>query len=204
MADFDSRDPLLYHITHLDNLPAIARHGGLWAKAHLPEGSLQADLAHQNIQDRRHAFVVPGTDGQCLHDFVPFYFCSKSPMLFRRREHQEKIVYLVSRPSRCLDLGLDWMFTDSHAVTVLARYTRNLADLALLDWEAIGSDSWGGESNQEIRRRKQAEWLVHRFVPLQAITGLATMTPESTKKASDCLQGAGFTLACKTVRSWYF
>lgn len=197
-------DPLLYHITHLDNLPAIARHGGLWAKAHLPEGSLQADLAHQNIQDRRHAFVVPGSERRTLHDFVPFYFCPKSPMLFRRREHQESIVYLVSRPSQCQDSGLDWIFTDSHAVTMLARYSRDPGDLSRLDWEAIQSDSWGGAENQEIRRRKQAEWLVYRFVPLGAIRGLAAMTPESKSNAESILKQAGISLACKTVRSWYF
>ncbi|MCB9495966.1 MAG: DUF4433 domain-containing protein [Fibrobacteria bacterium] len=204
MPEFDPCDPLLYHITHLDNLPAIVRQGGLWAKGHLPEGLQQTDLADPNIQDRRHALPVPGANGRCLHDYVPFYFCPKSPMLYRRRDHQRRIVYLVTRPSLCVAQGLDWVFTDSHAVTMLARFTRNRSDLERLDWDAIHSDSWGGEENQEIRRCKQAEWLVYRFVPLGVIAGLAAMTPEATDHASNCLQVEGVQVACKTMRSWYF
>lgn len=204
MPEFDPRDPLLYHITHLDNLPAIVRQGGLWAKGHLPEGAQQTDLADSKIQDRRHAFPVPGANGRCLHDYVPFYFCPKSPMLFRRKDLQREIVYLVTRPSLCVAQGLEWVFTDSHAVTMLARFTRNLSDLERLDWDAIRSDFWGGEANQEIRRRKQAEWLVFRFVPLAAIVELAAMVPETTDRVSNCLQAAGIPVSCKTMRSWYF
>lgn len=200
----ETPDLLLYHITHLDNLSAIARQGGLWAKGHLPEGSQQTDLADPNIQDRRHAFPVPGGNGRCLHDYVPFYFCPKSPMLFRRKDHQREIVYLVTRPSLCVAQGLEWVFTDSHAVTMLAHFIRDLSDLDRLDWKSIRSDYWGGDENQETRRRKQAEWLVYRFVPLEAIVGLAAMTAEATDLASNCLQEAGIPVACKIMRSWYF
>jgi hypothetical protein len=204
MLDSERRDPLLYHITHLDNLPAIAQQGGLWAKAHLPADALQADLADPNIQDRRHSFLVPGTEGRCLHDYVPFYFCPKSPMLYRRKEHQREIVYLVSRPSHCVAQRLEWLFTDSHAVTALARYSRDLADLVRLDWLAIESGVWGGSANQEVRRRKQAEWLVYRFVPLDAIAGLAALTPEASRQASECLQREGISKTCITMPSWYY
>lgn len=40
------------------------------------------NIAHQNIQDRRAYRQVPFDPGGVLHDYVPFYFAPRSPMLY--------------------------------------------------------------------------------------------------------------------------
>ena len=70
----------LYHITHIDNLTAIVREGGLLA--HNGVDDAYTDIAHQTIQIRRNNTPVPCMPGGQLHDYVPFYFCRRSPMLY--------------------------------------------------------------------------------------------------------------------------
>src|SRR5215203_696208 len=77
----DSTAPL-FHITAMPNLESIVRSGGLLPKARLSHGGLRhADIAYQNIQGRRAMKVVPKGPGGVIHDYIPFYFAPRSPML---------------------------------------------------------------------------------------------------------------------------
>ncbi len=66
--------------------------------------SIYTSIAHQNIQDRRAYTQVPCGPRGWLHDYVPFYFGVRSPMLFTISRgnvegydrDQEDVIYLVS------------------------------------------------------------------------------------------------------------
>ena len=83
-------DPvLLYHITHLDNLPGILRTGCLHCHRQLHQaGQHPVNIAYQGIQDRRASTRVPCGPGGVLHDYVPFYFAPRSPMLYAIHRNQ--------------------------------------------------------------------------------------------------------------------
>lgn len=81
-------------------------------------------IAHQTIQDRRAYTQVPCGPGGCLHDYVPFYFGARSPMLYAIKsgnvegyeQGQEAVVYLVSTAQKVSGAGLGHVFTDGHGI----------------------------------------------------------------------------------------
>jgi len=73
----------IYHITHLDNLPAIIQRGCLLCdNGRAAEGVACQGIAHVHIKQRRARKVVPVAPGGTLADFVPSYFAPRSPMLY--------------------------------------------------------------------------------------------------------------------------
>lgn len=91
---------LLYHITHVTNLPSILQQGGLQSHLSIQQHELQyQDVANQDVQSRRERTRIPVGKGGNLHDYVPFYFAARSPMLYylhKRQLNQEDIIYFMT------------------------------------------------------------------------------------------------------------
>ncbi len=86
----------------------------------------------------------------------------------------ENIVYCVSSIQKILDAELEFFFTDGHAVdSFSAQYT--LEDLHLIndlvDWQAVKAQSWISDTDLDLKRRKQAEFLVLGDLPFHAVLG---------------------------------
>jgi hypothetical protein len=95
----------IFHITHVDNLPAILQSKGLWCFNALQSHSVYySNIAYAGIQDQRAGITVPCGPGGNLHDYVPFYFAPRSPMLYAikmgnvpgHQGGQTPIIYRVS------------------------------------------------------------------------------------------------------------
>ena len=72
----------IFHITAIVNLASIASVGALLSKRLVADRGLTAvDIAYGQIQDRRAVRQIPIPPGGTLHDYVPFYFAPRSPML---------------------------------------------------------------------------------------------------------------------------
>lgn len=149
-------NPVVLHLTHIGNLPSILAAGGLWSTNHRPS-SVAAPLssAHDNIQARRAHTPVPCGPGGVLHDYVPFYFGARSPMLYANHKGfvpnnphgQAPLIYLVSDVQTLVSAGCAWVFTDGHAemLRALTKASANLADLENLDWQAVHTRSCDGQ-----------------------------------------------------------
>ena len=73
----------LYHITPIQNLSKIISSEEIKSKNRLLRQSIShVNIAYEGIQDRRARTQVPLAMGGVLHDYVPFYFAPRSPMLF--------------------------------------------------------------------------------------------------------------------------
>src|SRR6478672_2947833 len=72
---------LAYHFTHIRNLPGMIRDGLLSPNEQLRLGKTHKSIAIEDIQNRRAKMVVPCGPGGVVHDYVPFYFCTRSSML---------------------------------------------------------------------------------------------------------------------------
>ncbi len=73
----------VYHLTHIDNLASIIQSGGcLSFNQKQNQGIDHIDVAYETIQDRRSRTSVPCGPGGCLHDYVPFFFAPRPPMLY--------------------------------------------------------------------------------------------------------------------------
>lgn len=76
--------PKIYHITHVDNLGGIIADGGLVSDREIIErGGPTQTIGMSDIKRRRveeiAVYCHPGTK---VGDYVPFYFCPRSVMLY--------------------------------------------------------------------------------------------------------------------------
>ena len=124
--------------------------------------------------------VSCGAGGRLL-DYIPFYFGTRSPMLYRistgwsftHPVEQNHIIYLVTAPRRILDSRLDFVFFDGHALAALSRAFDNLNDLVHIDRDTVRATQWNNTiDDMDRQRRKQAEFLVHRALPWRLIVGI--------------------------------
>lgn len=111
-----------------------------------------------------------------VNNYVPFYLGPRSPMLYRisRHQPQAEIIYLLSQVQHIQQLGLPYVFTDGHAFEAITSFHQSSADLANLAWADIYAEQWKPTlENPNLQRHKQAEFLVHQFVPVNALVGIA-------------------------------
>src|SRR5262245_1803206 len=138
----------IYHITHIDNLCNIIQHGKLLSKSAI--GNQHIDIAHQSVQQLRSDKQVPIPPHGSLHDYVPFYFGVRSPMLYvihknnvkNYRDGQEQVIYLVSTVEWCNTRQIQFVFTDGHAAVQLSTFYNNVRDLNKIDFQAAKSRYW--------------------------------------------------------------
>jgi hypothetical protein len=184
----------VYHFTHIDNLPGLLKHGFL-ANNHpkFPKRNHRS-IAAAGIQERRAKMAVPCEPGGYIHDYVPLYFGSRSPMLLgviqSKNVDQPDILYfefpiaLAERP--------DVVFTDASANTIdPPGFYADAADLAKLDWTAIDSLKWGN-INDAFRHRRMAELLVHSNLPVTAAARCVVWGEDAKKRVEKIVNGAPF------------
>ncbi|MEM6645061.1 MAG: DUF4433 domain-containing protein [Bacteroidota bacterium] len=173
----------VYHITHIDNLSGIIAEGGLWSKArHRQHDVCYNDIAHGSLQIRRGTTKVTAGPGGVLHEYVPFYFAPRSPMLYAIHRgavstyqgNQHDIIYLGSLVETIAEEGLAFVFTDIHAVLPIARFFDDVSGFESIDWKLMQEMYWFDSlENPNRKARRQAEFLVHDFCPLHALEGIA-------------------------------
>lgn len=167
----------IYHITHYINLPRILEAGGLLCDRDAATRCL-VSIAYAEIKQRREHVVVPCDPGGTVADYVPFYFAPRSPMLYAIHTGfvphytggQREIVYIVSSVQAVQQRGLPFVFTDGHPVARITRFFSSLDDLGQVDWQVMRSRAWyDTDADPDRKRRRQAEFLVHRFFPWEAV-----------------------------------
>lgn len=75
----------------------------------------------------------------------------------------EDIVYLVCSLNTLVESDHTCYFSDGHATDNFTTFydKTHLNDLPdIIDWEAIKTQYWGGNENLDLKRKKQAEFLV--------------------------------------------
>ncbi len=205
----------IYHITHLENLTSILESGGLVAKNRLQIGQGNyRDISHTGIQDRRAIKQVPFPPFGGLHDYVPFYFAPRSPMLYSLhkgsvagyQEGQRPIVHLVSTVQCVAANDLSWVFTDGHAIMDYADFYDDLAQLNdAIDWNLMRSKFWFDRPEDPNRCcRRQAEFLVHEFFPWSLFSRIGVIDEEMKQRVGHILQRFSMTTSVVQYRDWYY
>lgn len=159
------QDPWIFHITHADNLASIVADGGLWSDAHRRvHRPTSVNIGYHHIKERRMRRQVTAGAGGTLGEYVPFYFCPRSVMLYVISRgssdyagKEREIVHLVSRVSLATR-NTRWAFSDRHAEVAHAEHFADLAHLARISWPAVEARSW-----TTCKEEKQAEFLVKDF-----------------------------------------
>jgi ssDNA thymidine ADP-ribosyltransferase, DarT len=167
----------------------------------------------QNLTQQRTGRPIPVPPGGNLNDYVPFYFCPRSVMLFNIHtgrvptytEGQEPIIYFVTTVGKVVEDGHQIAFTDRHAKMTVAHFSNDPADLPSLDWPTIQSNDFAHRPDDPERKdRKAAEFLVHRFVPLASILGIGVYSQRWKDDCERRLADAGMEMRVKVHPGWYF
>ena len=75
--------PKIYHIVHVDRLASILADGCLCSDAVMMQRpGTGTTIGMSDIKQRRLTMAVPCQPGTHVGDYVPFYFCPRSVMLY--------------------------------------------------------------------------------------------------------------------------
>jgi hypothetical protein len=204
----------VYHITHIRNLPSILEAGGLMATNSLRRQRINyVDIAYPGIQDRRAITRVPCGAGGVLHDYVPFYFAPRSPMLYSihkgnvesYRQGQAPVIHLVCAAEAIEAAKICFVFTDGHAVMGYTDYFDELQDLAAIDWEIMEAKYWADtDEDGDRKRRRQAEFLIHQFCPWTLIEEIGVISHDIKGKVAEMLRNETHCPPVKVCSDWYY
>ena len=200
----------IFRITHIANVPWLLANG-LHART-----SQLFDPNHRNIGStelisKRATRQVPCAPGGTLSDYVPFYFTSRSPMLLNIKTGRgvaavpmDEIVIIASTVHRLVECAVLFVFTDRHAYLANATFYSDVADLARIDWDILArSDFSRSDEDIDKKARYEAELLVHRHLPLSAVSGVICLNDQQASTCRAMLAKAGAELPI-AVRPAYF
>ena len=208
--------PLIYHITHEENLPGIIKAEGLRSDAAMMEKSLRvANIGMSAIKERRLRLQVRCHPGDHVGEYVPFYFCPRSIMLFMiyRNNHpdlvyrggQDPIVHLEADLQEVVEWAdtqsQHWAFTLSNAGAAYTEFRRDLSQLGEVDWEGVAAEDF---RNPQIKEGKQAEFLVREFFPWHLIRRIGVVNEAIKTHVLEILKNAVHRPTVEVRREWYF
>lgn len=209
--------PKLYHITHVDNLRKIAADGELLSDAGMiaQGGPVQA-VGMSGIKRRRvEELEVDRHPGTKVGDYVPFYFCPRSVMLYvihcanhpelTYRGGQGPIVHLEADLHAVVEWAertrTRWAFSLSNAGAYYTELRSRLDELDQLDWQAIAATDF---RPAEVKERKQAEFLLYGRFPFELIERIGVRSADIRARAATALAGTGHRPAIEVRPQWYF
>ncbi|HVT59938.1 MAG TPA: DUF4433 domain-containing protein [Thermoanaerobaculia bacterium] len=209
--------PKLYHITHVDNLRAIAADGELLSDAAMIArgGQVQA-VGMSGIKRRRvEELEVDRHPGTKVGDYVPFYFCPRSVMLYviHCANHPELTYLGGQQPIAHLEAdlhaviqwaersGARWAFSLSNAGAYYTEFRSRVDELDQLDWQAIAARDF---RPAEVKESKQAEFLVHGRFPFDLFERVGVRSAGIQTRAAAALAGAGCRTPIEVRQEWYF
>lgn len=191
----------LYRITHINNLGHALRHG-LVTAGHSDANPEFVAIGDTTLIDYRKDLPAIHPPGGQLSDYVPFYFGSRSPMLFQiatgweniRQLPQQDIIYLISSVESIKQHGLAFFFTDGHARSETSTFYNQVKDFDQLDWDTIQASYWkNDETDPRRKEKKQAELLVKDHVPWTCIEYIGVFNELAKQKVEGILTQAGMT-----------
>jgi ssDNA thymidine ADP-ribosyltransferase, DarT len=208
--------PQIYHITHVENLASIIADGGLISDAAMiARGGPAAVIGMSTIKQRRLHLPVECHPGDFVGDYVPFYFCPRSIMLFviYRANHPELTYRGGQDPIIHLEADLlqvvawadaqdrRWAFSLSNAGAVYAPFRRTLADLSEIEWTAVVATDFRPAS---VKEGKQAEFLVYGDFPWTLVSRVGVRSNAIRARVVQALHGIAHRPPVEVLPSWYY
>ncbi len=212
-----TNSPKIYHITHIDNLEKILADGRLYSDSMMKTNrNLLTDVGMTHIKQRRLEKSVPCYPDTTIGDYVPFYFCPRSVMLFILHKGNHPDITYTGGQSNIVTLEFDlnavvswanqqsinWVFTDRNASTGYAMFYNTIADLGKLNWQAIHCPDF---RQSEIKDAKQAEFLVHQAIPVSLVTKIGVHHEAVGNQVKTIWARSGYnSVDIATLKEWYY
>ena len=154
----------------------------------------------------------PGTK---VGDYVPFFFCPRSVMLYviycanhhdlEYRDGQDRIVHLEADLYGVIDWAeandVPWAFSYSNAGARYADFGSSRDELVNLDWNAIAAHDW---RDSEVRTRKQAEFLVYDQFPFELVERIGVQSQAVMSDARRAIGDGAHQPLVQVQQQWYY
>lgn len=209
-------NPRIYHITHADNLDKIIRAGCIWSDA-FRAAEIDCKVVGMTAIKRRRLqeLEVHCHAGTMVGEYVPFYFCPRSVMLYilHKGNHpdltywdgQDSIVHLVGDLRTTVawadSAKRPWAFTKCNAGARYAQFFRDFQQLGNINWTAVESTDF---RDPDTKEGKQAEFLVHQSFPWEQVEEIGVCNAEVGARVKGILAGARHRPAVSVRRNWYY
>lgn len=210
-------NPKIYHITHMRNLPQIVEAGVLWSDAKRVELGLDCEIVGMSrIKNRRLGEIDVGCHpGTKVGDYVPFYFCPRSIMLYilhmgnhpdlSYEEGQAPIVHLQADLRAVVDWATRqqrrWAFSDRNAGTFYVKFFADLAQLDQVNWTAVNATDFRAS---HIKDGKQAEFLVYESFPWQLVEKIGVKDAKIADDVQRTIAKVAHRPQVKIEPAWYY
>jgi hypothetical protein len=210
------KNPKIYHITHLENLPQIVD-AVLWSDAERIRRGLDCTvIGMSEIKRRRLEELEVGCHpGTKVGEYVPFYFCPRSIMLFvlhkgnhpdlRYRGGQRAILHLEADLRAVVEwadsVPRRWAFSDGNAGARYTPFFNDIDQLDFLDWKAINENNW---QDPIVRERKQAEFLVAESFPWELVERIGVIDKETAEQVANAIRNADHRPQIVVAQEWYY
>lgn len=209
--------PKIYHITHLNNLSGIVTTGGLWSDAERIARGLQCQIVGMSkIKQRRLAELeVSCHPGTTVGQYVPFYFCPRSVMLYLLykgnhidldyRGGQTPILHLQADLHATVrwaeSKSIRWAFTTLNAGARYNNFYASLDRLNEVNWSAVVATDW---KNPVFRDGKQAEFLLCDWFPWHLVEKIGVINQTTANEVTGILFGATHIPTLSVEPNWYY
>ena len=212
-------NPSIYHIVHFDRLESIMTDGGLHCDAAMANRTAAGTtIGMTNIKERRRTWNVPCYPGSFVGDYVPFYFCPRSVMLYAIHRKsgdpdsetdleytggQGEIVHLQADLQSVVDWananGSRWAFSTGNAAAASSEFHIDLRQLDAVNWDAVHADYWS-----EVREAKQAEFLVDGFFPWHLVYRIGVLSNDVRLRVGNLVREAKHRPRVMVMPHWYY
>lgn len=206
--------PKIYHIAHVDRLPHIITAGYLYSDAHMQmQQGMGTTIGMSTIKARRLTLGLSSHPALRVGDCVPFYFCSRSVMLylFYQNNHpdityrggQDPIVHLEAdlyAVTAWADQNQKrWAFTTSNAGAYYFDDYCSIDALDSIDWEAVEARDW-----RSCKEGKQAEFLLEQHFPWTLVERIGVKSDAIQQQVNMALRDAAHKPPATVIPNWYY
>jgi len=202
-----------YRITHIKNLPIILE-SGIVCKKNSKANSKYINIGNPEIIDVRTETPVKIEDYGMIGDYIPFYFTSKSIMLYNiqtgfrhpfvPKRNPSEILVMKFKIEELSSLESKWFFTDGQANDKATTHYNNLTDIDKIDWESIHQNNFSKSDDFDRGRRYQAEFLVKNEVQISHIESLNVYNDKAKEYVEKILKEYNLEIRVNNNKIYYF
>lgn len=177
-------------MTHIENIPHILEFGITHASSPNANPAF-VSIGDPSLISTRNNYQLK--NGNLLGEYIPFYFGCRMPMLYVIQRgyntvpalKAENIVYCVTSVDEVIKQNIEFIFTDGHAVSAFSNeYSKNEINYIteLIDYNAVNEKYWNHEGDLDLKRRKEAEFLIRSDLKPNGILGYIVYNEVAKKR----------------------
>ena len=210
-------NPKIFHITHIDNLPKIVEAGCLWSDRRQLAQKVDVNVIGMPTIKRRRLEQIEVACHPLTHvgDYVPFYLCPRSVMLYiyHRNNHpdlpykggQDPIIHFQADLNACAKWasqnGTRFAFSNSNAGSFTADFFSKNSELEQIDWDAVNARDF---RDRQVQERKQAEFLIFDSFPWSLVEHIGVFNKNKAALAKAAIMSCSHQPTIQVENGWYF